>query len=314
MSQAVIGVDIGGTNTRIALTIRDGHCFSEHVLRTNKHEDVHDFIDEMIEAMREIKRNHSDYDIVGIGIGAPNGNFYKGTIEHAPNLNWKGIVPFVALLKEKINLPIILTNDANAAAIGEKIYGSAIGNNNFIMITLGTGVGSGIVANGELIYGHDGFAGEIGHTTVYYNGRQCGCGRLGCLETYVSAPGVVRTANELLEKKSSILSDIPNFTSKDITEAALKGDDVALEVFEFSAKILGRSLANSAAHLSPESIFLFGGLANAGDLIFKPTKRYFEEHALNLIKNKIQILPSGLPEANAAVLGAASLVWDDIEK
>lgn len=314
MNPAVIGIDIGGTNTHIALTLRDGTCFSENVISTKVHEDVHDFIAEMLSVIRKIQDENPNYDIQGIGIGAPNGNFYKGTIEHAPNLNWKGIIPFVALIKEKIDLPVMLTNDANAAAIGEKIYGSAVSMDNFVMFTLGTGVGSGIVANGSLIYGHDGFAGEIGHTTIYYNGRKCGCGRLGCLEAYLSAPGVVKTAKEFLKHEKSSLSSIEKLTSKDVTKAAREGDKLALKVFDFSAKILGRQLANSAAYLSPEAFFLFGGLAKSGDLILKPTKDYFEAHAHIMYKNKIQILPSGLPEANAAVLGAASLIWSDMEQ
>jgi glucokinase len=256
---------------------------------------------------------------MGIGIGAPNGNYYSGTIEFAPNLNFKGVVPVVDHLKARFDYEVIvLTNDANAAAMGEMMYGGAKGMKDFIMITLGTGVGSGIVANGELIYGHDGFAGEIGHTIVDPAGRECGCGRQGCLETYTSAPGIKRTVSELLSTMNdpSELRDISynDLSAKMIDSKARKGDVIALEAFDYTGEILGLKLSDAVAHTSPEAIFLFGGLAQASELIFEPTKKYLEQFLLAIYKGKVKLLPSELPPGEAAILGASALVWKEFEK
>lgn len=257
-------------------------------------------------------------EMAGIGIGAPNGNFYRGTIEYAPNLHWPGIVPLAEMFRECLQLPAVLTNDANAAAIGEMLFGSARGMKDFIVMTLGTGVGSGIVVNGALVYGHDGFAGEIGHTIFDPNGRKCNCGRKGCLETYTSATGVCHTARELLrrDERASVLRslDAAQLTAADIAQAAEQGDALALEVFEITGEILGLKLADAVAHTSPEAIFLFGGLANAGSLIFEPTQRHMERQMLNIFKGKVKLLPSGLRGGKVAVLGAAALAWNELDK
>jgi glucokinase len=254
--------------------------------------------------------------LVGIGIGAPNGNFYKGTIEFAPNLAWKGVVPMTAITEEIFGVPAYLTNDANAAAIGEMIYGGARGMKDFVVITLGTGVGSGFVVNGNLMYGHDGFAGEFGHITVDTQGRRCGCGRIGCLETYASATGIVQTVKELqheLAFQDSVLhKKTETLTALDITEAAMQGDKLALQAFEYLASILGAKLADVVAITSPEAIFLFGGLAQAGDILLIPVKKYMEANLLKIFQNKVKILPSLLNGSNAAILGAAALAWKEI--
>ena len=320
MKDVVIGIDIGGTFTKFGVVDRDGNCLKENFTSTDKYsefevylEHLHTEIEELINSINE------EIDIKGIGIGAPNGNYYQGTIEHAPNLNWKGIVPFVEKFGEFFpGLPIRLTNDANAAAIGEMIYGGAKDMADFVVITLGTGLGSGIVVNGNLVYGHDGFAGEVGHMNVKHRGRSCGCGNQGCLETYVSATGIKRTAFKLLAERvdDTELRDISynDLTSKMISEAAKKGDKIALEAFELTGRILGVKLADVVAFSSPKSIFIFGGLAKAGDLIFEPTRRYMEENLLPIFRNKIDIRPSQLQDANAAVLGASALAWRELEK
>jgi glucokinase len=251
----------------------------------------------------------------GIGVGAPNGNYYTGTIEYAPNLPWKGIIPLAKLIEVKFNLPVTLTNDANAAAIGEMMYGAAKGMKDFIMITLGTGVGSGIVANGKLIYGHDGFAGELGHTIIIPDGRlHPGTGKRGPLESYASATGVRFTALEMLEQSSedSLLRSVDKETldSKDVYEAAIQGDKLALEIFEFTGRILGLALANAVMFSSPEAIILFGGLTKAGDFILKPTRDHMEANLIQVFQNKVKILISHLKESDAAILGASALVWD----
>ena len=250
----------------------------------------------------------------GMGVGAPNGNYYKGTIEFAPNLPWKGVIPLAAMFEDKLGIPTALTNDANAAAIGEMTYGAARGLRNFIMITLGTGVGSGIVINGQLVYGHDGFAGELGHVIVERDGRLCGCGRKGCLETYCSATGVARTAREFLVARSepSLLREIPaeEIVSKDVYDAAIKGDKLAQEIFEYTGTILGRALADFIAFSSPEAIILFGGLAKSGDLIMKPIQKAMDENVLKIYAGKTKLLLSQLKDADAAVLGASALGWE----
>lgn len=320
MKTVAVGIDIGGTNTAVGIVDLSGNVLVRDSIRTPDHGDINLYLTSLADTVNSlintIKLMNPDTEIKGIGIGAPNANFYKGTIEHAPNLSFKGIVPFVALLKEKFhNIEnIILTNDANAAALGEMIYGGAKGMKNFVMITLGTGVGSGIVVDGKLLYGHDGFAGECGHTTLIPGGRLCGCGAKGHLETYCSATGMKRTAFEILVRDNAVNSILAQKTylelnSKIIYEAALEGDAVALEVFELTGKWLGESLADTVHHTSPEAIFLFGGPTAAGELIFKPTRESMEEHLLPLFKNKIKLLPSQLKPGDAAIVGASALVY-----
>jgi glucokinase len=293
-----------------------GEVLRRGAIKTQKHADVNLYIDELYDALMPVINEVGGIGkIKGIGMGAPNGNYYTGNVESAANLPWKGIVPFANMLKEKFGVPAALTNDANAAAIGEMTYGAARGMKNFIMITLGTGVGSGIVINGQLVYGHDGFAGELGHTTIVRNnGRICGCGKTGCLETYTSATGVARTARELLEmrKDDSLLRNIPleSITSKDVFDAAVKGDAIALEIFEYTGKMLGEAFADFVAFSAPEAIVIFGGLAKSGDLIMKPIHDNMEKNLLPIWKGKVKLLFSALNEADAAVLGASALAWE----
>jgi glucokinase len=315
--EVAIGIDIGGTNTVFGLVDRKGNCISEGTIRTDKYENVKDYVKELSEEIFKILSVlDNEYDIRGIGVGAPNGNYFKGTVDFAPNLKWKGIINFAELFKEHFEVPVILTNDANAAAIGEMIFGAAKGMKNFVVVTLGTGLGSGFVSNGEMIYGHDGFAGELGHTIVFHDGRKCGCGRKGCLEQYASSTGIVKTVQEMLDStiEDSILKNYKpeEITSKLIYEAAHQGDNLAIEAFDFTGRVLGFSLANTVAITSPEAIILFGGLALAGEYIFKPTKMYMEYYMLNIFKNKVKLLPSQIVGKNAAVLGASALVWKDI--
>ncbi|MFW5656311.1 MAG: ROK family protein [Bacteroidota bacterium] len=319
MKEVVIGIDIGGTYTKYGIVDRNGVALAESYTSTDQFNDINSYLDNL---QAEIENTMTDIseeiDIKGIGIGAPNGNYYHGTIEQAPNLKWKGIVPFVELFKKYYNLPMVLTNDANAAALGEMIYGGAKEMKNFVVITLGTGLGSGLVVNGELVYGHDGFAGELGHVTIIPGGRMCSTGRRGSLETYVSANGIKRTVFALLADsiEDSEFRDITfnQLTSAMISDAAKRGDKIALEAFDYTAKILGRALSDTVEHLSPEAIFLFGGLAKAGDLIFEPTKKYLEENLLPIFRNKVKLIPSQIHEANAAVLGASALAWKELEK
>lgn len=321
MQKVAIGIDIGGTNTVFGVVDSLGNVLYKDKIHTSTYSDAQRYISELAGEINKIivkaKEKNSDLEVVGIGVGAPNGNYYSGTIEYAPNLNFKGVVPVVELLKKHFNFPaIILTNDANAAAIGEMIYGGAKNIRHFIMITLGTGVGSGLVVNGDMVYGHDGFAGELGHVIVVAGGRECGCGRRGCLETYTSAGGIKRTAFELMAemKAESKLRDIQfnSLTAKMIYDNAKSGDVIANEAFKRTGWILGKALSDSVAHTSPEAIFLFGGLADAGDLIFKPTKEALEENVLPIFKNKVKILPSQLDGGNAAILGASALVWKEL--
>lgn len=298
----IIGIDVGGTSTKLGVVDEKGEILSQESLPTCENDDPQDFVKRLGHALKlQFEKHGGKENFRGIGLGAPNGNFYRGTIEHAPNLMWKGVVPLVSMIEEMAGLKTFLTNDANAAAMGEMIYGDAKGMRNFLLITLGTGLGSGIVINGQVVYGHSGFAGELGHLTVASEGRECGCGRRGCLETYVSATGIVRTMKELRGEELS---------AKEISLAALRGDAVALKAFDETAKILGQSLANAVAFSSPEAIFLFGGLAQAKELLFDPTQKYFEKSLLNIFKGKVKLLPSGLPESDAAILGAAALVSD----
>lgn len=311
----VVGIDIGGTNTVFGIVDARGTIIASGSIKTGAHEQVDNYVDEVCKNLLPLIIANGGVDkIKGIGIGAPNGNYYSGTIEFAPNLPWKGVIPLAAMFEERLGIPTALTNDANAAAIGEMTYGAARGMKDFIMITLGTGVGSGIVINGQLVYGHDGFAGELGHVVVDPAGRQCGCGRKGCLETYCSATGVARTAREFLVARSepSLLRNIPSeeIQSKDVYDAAVKGDKLALEIFEFTGKVLGTALANFVAFSSPEAIILFGGLAKSGDYIMKPIQKALEENVLNIYKGKTKLLLSQLKDADAAVLGASALGWE----
>jgi glucokinase len=316
LEQLVIGIDLGGTGTKFGIVNRDGNVLFSSEISTRKHATIESFIDELYTELSVlIEKAGGTGRIKGIGVGAPNGNYYTGTIEYAPNLPWRGIIPLAELIQTKFQLPVTLTNDANAAAIGEMMYGAAQGMKDFIMITLGTGVGSGIVANGQLIYGHDGFAGELGHTIVIPDGRfHPGTGKNGSLESYASATGVRRTALEMLEKNSasSLLRDVPEdkLDSKAVYEAAIQGDQIALDVFEFTGKILGLSLANAIMFSSPEAIILFGGLTKAGDFILKPTRESMEANLIKVFQNKVKILVSHLKESDAAILGASALAWE----
>ncbi|MEY3186925.1 MAG: hypothetical protein RL675_749 [Bacteroidota bacterium] len=311
-----IGIDIGGTGTKYGIVDRDGNVLFSGEMSTKKHKEIELFIDELHSHLKVLIDQAGGLDrMLGIGVGAPNGNFYSGTIEYAPNLPWKGIIPLAKMMSEKFNLPVTLTNDANAAAIGEMMYGAAKGMKDFIMITLGTGVGSGIVANGQLIYGHDGFAGELGHTIVIPDGRlHEGTGKKGSLESYASATGVRLTSLELLENSNeeSLLRNVnkDELDSKAVYEAAIKGDKLAQEIFEYTGKILGLALANAVMFSSPEAIILFGGLTKAGDLILKPTRKNMEENLIQVFQNKVKILVSHLKESDAAILGASALVWE----
>jgi glucokinase len=309
--QYSIGIDIGGTNSVIGIVDKMGNILFESKLSTTNFPRIEEFVEASYQLLLPQILKLGINEFKGIGIGAPNGNYYQGTIEFAPNLNWGEIIPLAKLFKEKFNLETTVTNDANAAAIGEMMYGAAKGMNDFIMVTLGTGVGSGFVANGKIIYGNDGFAGELGHVIAVRDGRLCGCGRKGCLETYTSATGIVRTAHEFLQIKTieSTLRNIEKITSKDIYEAAVIGDEIALAIFEFTGKILGQSLADAIAITSPEAIILFGGLAQAGKIIFEPTQKYMEENLLKIYQGKVKLLSSELKESDAAILGAASLIW-----
>jgi glucokinase len=323
--KVAIGVDVGGTNTAIGVVDIDGNVMIKDNIATATHGDFDKFIADLASAIKQLIKSakliNEEIEIIGIGIGAPNGNYYSGTIEYAPNLSFKGVLHFVKLLKSYFpELPALaLTNDANAAAIGEMIYGGARGMKNFVMYTLGTGVGSGVVVNGDLVYGHDGFAGECGHTTLIPGGRVCGCGSLGHLEAYCSAPGMKRTAFELMAHYNAVDSQLAGksfleLDSKMIYDAAISGDKIAKMVFEKTGQWLGQGLADTVHHLSPEAIFLFGGPTAAGELIFKPTKESMETHLLPIFKNKIKILPSELKPGDAAIVGASALAWKELEK
>lgn len=317
VSQLAIGIDIGGTGTKYGIVDRDANVLFSGEISTKKHKTVNTFMDELHDAIGgAIERAGGVGRMKGIGVGAPNGNFYTGTIEYAPNLPWEGIIPLAKLISDKFKLPVTLTNDANAAAIGEMMYGAAKGMKDFIMITLGTGVGSGIVANGHLVYGHDGFAGELGHTIVIPDGRMhAGTGKKGSLESYASATGVRLTTIEFLEKskKPSLLRKIQHdqLDSKAVYDAALEGDELAIEIFNYTGKILGLSLANAVMTTSPEAIVLFGGLTKAGEFILKPTRDSMEENLIQVFQHKVKILISHLREAHAAILGASALVWEN---
>ena len=315
-STFVVGIDVGGQTSKIGVVDARGTVLAQTVIRTDTHATVEPYIAELAAAVkRVIAEADVEGKVRGIGVGAPNGNYYTGTIENAPNLVWgRQRVEFAKLLSEAMDgLPVALTNDANAAAVGEMTYGAARGLKNFIMITLGTGVGSGIVINGEVVYGHDGFAGELGHTiAVRGNGRTCGCGRSGCLEAYCSAMGVARTAREWLElsDEPSLLRGLDTIASKDVYDAAKEGDKLALKVFEFTGKILGRSLADFIAFSAPEAIVLFGGLARAKEFLTEPILESMNANVLSLWRNKVELVYSQLKESDAAILGASALAWE----
>ena len=312
----VVGMDIGGTNTVFGIVDQRGNVLATDSVKTQSYAKIEEYVEAVSSKLIPLIESVGGVEkIKGMGVGAPNGNYYNGTIEFAPNLPWKGVIPLAALFEEAIGVPTALTNDANAAAIGEMTYGAARGMKDFIMITLGTGVGSGIVINGQLVYGHDGFAGELGHVVVRReNGRACGCGRKGCLETYCSATGVARTAREFLvaRPEPSLLRDIPaeEIVSKDVYDAAVKGDKLALDIFEFTGRILGEALSDFIAFSSPEAIVLFGGLAKSGDYIMKPIKKALDENILKIFEGKTKLLVSELKDADAAVLGASALGWE----
>lgn len=317
MKPYVIGLDLGGTNSVFGIVDSRGDIKVTTAIKTQGYADVNDYVDAAVEALQVIIDQVGGIEkIKAMGIGAPNGNYYNGTIEFAPNLEWghSGIVPLAKLFSDKLGIPVALTNDANAAAVGEMTYGVARGMKNFIVITLGTGVGSGIVVNGQLVYGCDGFAGELGHVIVKDDGRQCGCGRKGCLEAYCSATGVARTARELLTTtdQPSLLRELDpeKITSLDVSIAASKGDKLALGIYEFTGKMLGEACVNFAAFSSPEAFIFFGGLTKAGDLIMDPIKKAYEENVLNIFKGKAKFLVSGLEGSSAAVLGASAVGWD----
>lgn len=313
MTQALaLGIDIGGTNTSFGIVNRSGDIVAKGSMPTATGGSIENYIKALCSLLQPLIDEAGRDNIKGVGVGAPNGNFYTGEIAFAPNLPWHGVIPLARLFTEALNLPCTLTNDANAAAIGEMIYGAAKGMNDFLVVTLGTGVGSGFVANGKLIYGHDGFAGELGHVIAVRNGRKCGCGRHGCLEAYCSATGLVFTANEWLAQRNdaTVLRGYKgNIHAHTIQDAAANGDAFALEIYDYTARILGQTLADIVAITSPQAIIFFGGVARAGELLLAPTRRYMEENMLNIFKDKVALIPSALPGANAAILGASALVW-----
>ena len=315
-STYVVGIDVGGQTSKIGVVDARGTVLAQTVIRTDTYAEIEPYIAELAEAVKKlIRESGTEGKVRGVGVGAPNGNYYTGTIENAPNLRWgHHKVEFSKLLSEAMDgLPVALTNDANAAAVGEMTYGAARGMKNFIMITLGTGVGSGIVINGEVVYGHDGFAGELGHVAaVRNNGRTCGCGKTGCLETYASATGVARTAREWLElsDEPSLLRNVDKIASKDVYDAAKEGDKLALKIFEFTGKILGRSFADFVAFSSPEAIVLFGGLARAKEFLTEPIEKAMNENVLPLWRGKVKLIYSQLKESDAAILGASALAWE----
>lgn len=314
--EVVVGIDVGGTYTKLGFVSQDGRLIEHEQVLTNKYADIQDYIRDLKTTIETLQRRANSPNILGIGIGAPNANAYNGTIEEAPNLKWKGVIPLVNLLKKYYDLPIILVNDANAAALGELYYGGAKGMQDFVMITLGTGLGGGIISNRQLIQGYNSFAGEIGHTIVNINGRRCGCGRKGCLETYVSATGIKRTVYKFLadslEKSSLRDMSFNQLTPKMISEAAQANDKIAIKAFEYTGRILGIKLADTVVYTNPQAIFLFGGLVEAGDYILKPTLKSFKKNLIPILQEKVTIQISELQTKNPAILGSAGLVWAKI--
>jgi glucokinase len=317
MKNVVAGVDIGGTNTVFGIVDTEGKVLADGHLKTTDYPSIEDFCKVLGSEITRLLSGLKDVELKGVGIGAPDANYHRGTIEHAPNLAWKGIVPLGDLMKAELKVPVAVTNDANAAAMGEMIFGGAKGMKDFIILTLGTGLGSGIVVDGKMVYGHTGFAGEVGHMVVEPGGRVCGCGRQGCLEAYASASGLVRTVSLMISEMAdkSPLRDIPpsQLTSKAIAEAAAKGDPIAVKAMQYTAEKLGLGIINSIVYTSPEAIFLFGGLAQAGELIFKPVREYLEKYNYVLFRDTVKILPSGISESNGAVLGSAALILNDLK-
>lgn len=315
MKEVVAGVDIGGTNTKIGFVDRGGVIHAEGWLPTADYAFADDFVNALDDKLTEMLTEHKDLKLIGIGVGAPNANFNKGTIELAPNLRWKGIIPMVRITERRTGLKTRITNDANAAALGEMIFGAAKDVKHFIILTLGTGLGSGIVVDGEVVCGHTGFAGELGHMTVVEGGRVCGCGRRGCLETYASATGLVRTVLSLLSdrREESPLRELKSteITSRRVAEAAAAGDIIAQEALDQTARMIALGIANSVIFSSPEVIYLFGGLANAGDALFEPVRKYADELVQPVFRGTFRVEPSGLPEAQAAILGASALIWKE---
>jgi glucokinase len=319
--EVTVGIDIGGTNTVFGFVDRDGKIHGEDQLKTNQYDEIEVFVAALYEKILITgQKIGNGIELLGFGIGVPMGNINKGTIEYAAGLPWKGVIPLAEIFKKHTNLPVVVTNDANAAAVGEMVYGRAKGMKNFVVITLGTGLGSGFVVNGKLVYGHDGFAGEIGHTAIRPgdSNRECGCGRKGCLETYVSATGLKRSLLKIMAD-SMAPSELRKYSFDDLNaeiiyNAAKKGDYIAKRAFTHTGRMLGFKLADVVAHTNPEAVFLFGGLALAKDLIFEPAKKYMEENLLSIYKGKVKILLSGLSTDNAAVMGASSLVWSQKDK
>lgn len=313
----VLGIDMGGTNTKFGIVDARGNVLNSSSIKTQQYTDINEYCDVLCQEMMKLVDAQGGIDLIrGVGAGAPNGNYYTGNIENAANLPWKGIVPFSQMISDRMGVPCRTTNDANAAAMGEMTYGVAKGMKNFIMITLGTGVGSGIVIDGKVVYGHDGFAGELGHTKIIRgeNARLCGCGQRGCIEAYASANGVARTAQEWLSTsdRASLLRNMPveNITSKDVFEAAMQGDELAKEIFDYTGELLGQKLADFIAFSAPEAIILFGGLTKAGDILKNPIERAMNETVVRFWKNKVKLLFSTLKDSDAAILGASALVWD----
>ncbi|HOK60207.1 MAG: ROK family protein [Tenuifilum sp.] len=319
MAEVVAGIDIGGTNTVIGIVNRNGDILAESTLPTRCNATFDVFVKNLTGAIEQLlmELGH-EHRLLGVGVGSPNGSYNLGAIVDAPNLEWKGILPLCKEITLLTGVPSVVTNDANAAALGELLFGAAKGMKNFVVITLGTGLGSGIVVDGKLVVGHDGFAGEFGHVVAKANGRQCGCGKKGCLETYASATGLRRTAFKMIadSNQPSMLRNVTydKLTAKMITEAAKTGDPLARAAFEYTGLILGTRLADLVAILNPEAIFFFGGLANAGELLMDPVRRYMEDYMFPVFKGKVKLLLSGLQDKNAAVLGAAALIWEELDK
>lgn len=316
MTKLSIGIDIGGTNSKFGIADREGNILAQSRIKTQNFKDYKTFISTL---KMEIEALHPLNQVIGVGVGAPNANNYDGTIVNPPNLPWKGVTPFAEEIKKAFGMPCMLTNDANAAALGEMVYGKAKNMKDFVVLTVGTGLGSGIIINGELVYGKHGFAGELGHTLVNANGRHCACGKKGCLETYVSATGIRRTVYKLLADYTdpSMLRSISfnDLSTRTITEAAEKGDKIAIEAFKYTGRVLGMKLSDFVVHTDPEAIFLLGGLANAGEHIFTPAQENMEHFLMPLFRDKkIQLQPSGLKDDDAPILGASSLVWKYLDK
>ncbi len=319
MNEITFGIDIGGTNTKFGLVDRSGKVLFSDRISTTQFDQFETFIEHVAKSLlSSLDHAATNYTLVGIGVGAANGNYYNGTIENAPNLKWKGTIPLSKMLNKIFGVPVLVTNDANAAAVGEMVFGAAKGMKDFIVITLGTGLGSGIVCNGQLVNGKNGIAGELGHTFVNPVGRYCNCGKRGCLETYVSATGIKRTVYKLLADhlEPSELRGVSfdKLSTKMITEAAMRGDKVAREAYAYTGRILGMKLSDTVVHTDPEAIFLLGGLSLAGDLIFQPTVKHMEANLMPVFRNKVKVLPSGLQHQAAPILGASSLIWNYLEQ